>query len=124
MSKLEMENKMAESPRDRIPESAVEAYLTQACESRGWLCYKTSSPGTNGFPDRTIITKTGMVVFCEVKRPNETPRKLQLIILRKLKKNNANVCVTDCYASVDTLIKALERDKMPRRIDKTTFVVK
>lgn len=115
---------MSETPRDRILESVVENYLVEECESRGWLCYKTSSPGTNGFPDRTIITKTGMVVFCEVKRPNETPRKLQLRILRKLKENKANVCVTDCHASVDSLIKALERDKMPRCIDKTTFVVK
>ena len=108
---------------DRPRENIIEAYLVAQCTERGWLCYKTASPGRNGFPDRTVITDTGMVVFVEVKRPGEVPRKLQVRILSEMREHGANVCVTHDHASVDMLVRALERDRMPAVADDDTFYV-
>lgn len=109
--------------KSRPRENTVESYLCELCESRGWLCYKLACIGTNGFPDRTIITDTGMIVFCEVKRPGEKPRKLQIRRMRELKRNKVNVCATDSREGVDKLVSALDIGKMPKNLDKNTFMV-
>ena len=108
---------------DRPRENIIEAYLVAQCTDRGWLCYKTASPGRNGFPDRTVITNTGMVVFVEVKRPGEVPRKLQVRILAEMRDHGANVCVVHDRASVDTLVSALRCGRMPAVAPDNTFYV-
>ena len=58
-------------------EAVVERYFKKRCESEGFLCYKFTSPGTDGVPDRVIIGH-GLTVFVELKAPGEKPRKLQV----------------------------------------------
>lgn len=104
-------------------ESTIEGYLVSRCRDRGWLCYKTESPGRSGFPDRTIVTNAGMVAFVEVKRPGEVPRKLQVHTLKRLREHRANVCVVHDRASVDTLVSALRCGRMPAVAPDNTFYV-
>lgn len=107
----------------RPREHEIEKHLEDECIARGWLCYKTASPARNGFPDRTVITDTGKVVFVEVKRPKEVPRKLQVRILSAIRNHGADVCVTHDHESVEALIHALEHDKMPPVANDRTFYV-
>ena len=57
-------------------EKTIEQYLVDTVESRGGKCLKLTSPGNAGVPDRLIILQ-GEVRFLELKRPGETPSKLQ-----------------------------------------------
>ena len=59
-----------------IRESNVEQYLVRKMKEAGGLCYKFVSPGCDGVPDRICIYR-GQVIFVELKRPGEMPRKLQ-----------------------------------------------
>lgn len=107
----------------QVRESVIEKYLDTSCKARGWLCFKTISPSTNGFPDRTIITDTGRVVFCEVKRPNEKPRKLQVIILKRIRDHNADVCVVSTKEQTDILMELLESGRPIAIEDERSFYV-
>lgn len=107
----------------RPKEHEIEKHLEDECIARGWLCYKTSSPSYNGFPDRTIITNTGRIVFVEVKRPKEVPRKLQVRILSAMRDHGADVCVAHDHKSVEALVSALDKDRMPPVADDRTFYV-
>lgn len=55
-------------------ENYVEGYLDRQAAAHGWVCYKLTSPGRNGFPDRVIIGN-GYTIFVETKsrvgRPSE-----------------------------------------------------
>jgi len=57
----------------QLTEKDIEAYFRDECKSRGWGCYKNISDprrgGTPGFPDRTVVLPSGMVVFVELKSP-------------------------------------------------------
>ena len=45
----------------------IERHLVNDVKKLGGLCYKFVSPGTQGIPDRIIITAQGRIIFCQVK---------------------------------------------------------
>ncbi len=51
-------------------ESDLETQVINYCTKRGWLCLKLRLVSMIGFPDRTIVTHTG-VVFVELKRAKQ-----------------------------------------------------
>jgi hypothetical protein len=114
--------------RDRMNrelESKIETYLEELCKERGWICQKAAAVGSSGFPDRIIVTNTGQVTFCELKRPNEKPRKLQIkMFLKPLFDHNASVVVVSDKNQADELIKQLEKGLKPEPNDETTFYIK
>ncbi|MBC2207428.1 VRR-NUC domain-containing protein [Listeria booriae] len=57
-------------------ESKVEEYLREQVKKRGGLCWKFTSPGTRGVPDR-IVMLNNRVAFVETKAPSKGLRKLQ-----------------------------------------------
>ena len=68
-------------------EREIERKLVNAVKERGGICWKFTSPGTAGVPDRIILMPEGRIAFVEVKAPSEEPRKLQLSrhkLLRRL----------------------------------------
>ena len=95
------------------PEDYVEGYLRRQATNRGWLCYKFTSPGTSGVPDRIVIGN-GLVVFAELKAPGEKPRPLQVKRIRDMRKRGARVEVIDSREGVDELIESMERREVPR----------
>jgi hypothetical protein len=114
--------------RDRMNrelESKIETYLEELCKERGWICQKAAAIGSSGFPDRIIVTNTGQVTFCELKRPNEKPRKLQIkMFLKPLNEHNASVVVVSNKDQADELVRQLDAGLIPKPIDETTFYIK
>lgn len=46
----------------------MESYFREEVQKVGALCFKFTSPGTRGVPDRIVVSKKG-VFFVELKRP-------------------------------------------------------
>lgn len=90
------------SPRERV----IEDYLLTQCRAHGFLCLKFVSPTRRGVPDR-IVVALGRIVFVEVKRPGDRPRKLQQLMHTKLRRHGAEVHVVDDKPSVDAFIANL-----------------
>ena len=59
-------------------EKMIESRLVQEVQSRGGLCWKFTSPGTDGVPDRIVLMPGGKIAFVEVKAPGKKPRPLQV----------------------------------------------
>lgn len=58
-------------------EVTLESKLVHEVERRGGLCWKFTSPGTAGVPDRIVITPTGRTIFIEMKTPGGKLQPLQ-----------------------------------------------
>ena len=54
-------------------EKTIEAKLVKRVESVGGKCWKFTSPGTAGVPDRIVLLPGGRIVFVELK---DTGKKL------------------------------------------------
>lgn len=80
------------SPADVKPamlEKEIEKKICDYAKSKGCLVYKFTSPNQRAVPDRLIVAPNGHVGFLELKRPGNTPTKLQSIELAKLKQQGA-----------------------------------
>ena len=69
------------------------------------LYWKFTVPGLRGVPDRIALYKGGRVVFLELKRAGEKPRKLQKYIIRRMRAFGFTVLVCD---NTDEAIAQLE----------------
>ena len=58
-------------------EQKIEQQLVHAVRKAGGQCYKFTSPGTAGMPDRCVILPGGRIAFVEIKAPGQKPRPLQ-----------------------------------------------
>lgn len=85
-------------------EKVIEQKLTKAVRQNGGVCWKFTSPGTAGVPDRIILMPKGHIAFVEVKAPGEKPRPLQLSRHRLLRKLGFKVYVLD---NIDDITKIL-----------------
>ena len=50
-------------------EKSIEQKLVKEVSSQGGLCWKFTSPGTAGVPDRLVLLPYGKTGFIEVKAP-------------------------------------------------------
>lgn len=85
------------------PEETVETYLCRQAEKLGFLCYKFTSPGQAGVPDRMLVGY-GMTFFIETKAPGEKPRKLQEYVISKMQNHGALVFVADNKKTIDNIL--------------------
>lgn len=85
-------------------EKVIEQKLTKAVRQNGGVCWKFTSPGTAGVPDRIILMPNGRIAFVEIKAPGEKPRPLQLSRHRLLRKLGFKVYVLD---NIDDITKIL-----------------
>lgn len=90
--------------RDR--EDKVEHHLVKESKRLGYLCYKFTSPGNSGVPDRVIIGHN-QTIFIETKAPGKKPRVLQDRVIGRMKEHGANVYVVDSVEAVDELLAKL-----------------
>lgn len=72
-------------------ESSIEARLVKLVRARGGLCYKFTSPGNPGVPDRIVITADGRVIFVELKTEIGRLAKIQKWQHEELRKRGADV---------------------------------
>lgn len=85
-------------------ESFIEEKLTKAVKQNGGICWKFTSPGTAGVPDRIILMPKGRIAFVEVKAPGEKPRPLQLSRHQLLRRLGFKVYVLDALEDIEKII--------------------
>lgn len=87
-------------------EHTIERHLIEICQRHSFLCWKFTSPGRTGVPDRVIITPAG-TVFVELKRPGATLRPKQQIVVAAMRRAGGRVYTIDSIAAADDLVAAL-----------------
>ena len=86
-------------------EKEVEQKLVKAVKHNGGVCWKFTSPGTAGVPDRLILMPFGKFAFVEVKAPGEKPRPLQVSRMKLLKRLGFKVFVLDNPEDIEKILK-------------------
>ncbi len=92
-------------------EKVIEQKLTKAVRQNGGVCWKFTSPGTAGVPDRIILMPKGHIAFVEVKAPGEKLRPLQLSRHRLLRKLGFKVYVLDNIDDIEKIISEVMTDE-------------
>ena len=85
-------------------EKIIEEKLIKAVQQNGGVCWKFTSPGTAGVPDRIVLMPGGRIAFVEVKAPGEKPRPLQLSRHKLLRRLGFLVYVLDACEDIDKII--------------------
>ena len=91
-------------------EKVIEQKLTKAVRQNGGVCWKFTSPGTDGVPDRIILMPKGHIAFVEVKAPGEKSRPLQLSRHRLLRRLGFKVYVLDALEDIEKIISEVKND--------------
>jgi hypothetical protein len=81
-------------------ESKIEKAYCQEVKKRGGITIKMVSPSMIGLPDRMIILPKVPIYFIEFKRPGEKPRKIQQVIIRKLRELGVIVYVVSTLTPI------------------------
>ena len=74
-------------------EKTVERHLVEGVKKLGGLCYKFVSPGTQGVPDRIIVTAQGRIIFAELKTEQGVLSKIQQYVIEQMRLRHADVRV-------------------------------
>jgi hypothetical protein len=100
-------------------ESDLEKYLITESNKRGFLCLKLRIDGTNGWPDRTLFSKHGMVAFIELKRPKRgRPSSLQRKWIAELVERGRIAEFIESKDALDRILDMLDTfDRLSRELD-------
>ena len=93
--------------RRTVHEHWIEDYLALRLAQAGHLCLKFVSPGFPGVPDRLVLTRTGRILFVEVKSPGAPLRRSQPQVIKLLRKLGFRVEVIDTMAQTNFLLQEL-----------------
>ena len=91
-------------------EKIIEEKLIKAVKQKGGVCWKFTSSGTAGVPDRIVLMPKGHIAFVEVKAPNQKPRPLQLSRHKLLRRLGFQVYVLDALEDIDKIILEVKND--------------
>lgn len=91
-----------------MKESVIEARLVREVKKRGGLCYKFTSPGTAGVPDRIIILPGGRVVFAELKTEIGRLAKIQKWQIDEIRNRGCDVRVLKGLDQVLDFLKEVD----------------
>ncbi len=89
-------------------EREIEKKLVNSVKEQGGICWKFTSPGTAGVPDRIILMPEGRIAFVEVKAPGEKPRPLQQSRHRLLRRLGFKVYVLDALEDIEKIISEVK----------------
>ena len=89
-------------------EREIEGKLRDAVKAMGGVCWKFTSPGTAGVPDRIILMPNGRIAFVETKAPGEKPRPLQLSRHRLLRRLGFKVYVLDSKEDIRKIVEEVQ----------------
>ena len=98
-----------------MKESAIEARLVREVKKRGGLCYKFTSPGNPGVPDRIVILPGGTTIYVELKTEIGRLAKIQKWQIEELRKRGVDVRV---LKGMDQVMNFLE-EVMPNEVHST-----
>ena len=90
-----------------MKEKHLETKLKKTVEDLGGICWKLTSPGTTGVPDR-ICLKAGRAVFVELKAPGKKPRPIQNHRINQLRDQGFTVLVVDSPDGIAEVADALQ----------------
>lgn len=90
-----------------ILERDIERKVVAYAKKRNVLCYKFTSPGNRGVPDRILIGPSGKIAFLELKRPGQKPTALQQHILDNLTARGVTAWACDWFDGAKQLIDSL-----------------
>ena len=76
-----------------MKESQIEKYLVRKVREKGGLCYKFTSPGNPGVPDRIVITPDGRTIYVELKTDIGRLANIQKWQRSEMEKRGADVRV-------------------------------
>jgi len=83
-------------------EAKVESLFVRRVAERGGTALKQT--GIAGISDRLVLLPGGRMIFVELKRPGEKPRKLQVYWLNKLERMGFETAVLDSVESVEEFV--------------------
>ena len=89
-------------------EKEVEEALVKAVKQLGGICWKFTSPGTSGVPDRLCLFVGGKVGFVECKAPGKTLRPLQEKRKRQIEKLGFKVYILDSKEKIQEVINGIQ----------------
>ena len=93
---------------ESMREKSIEAKLVDAVKAAGGVCWKFTSPGTSGVPDRIVLLPSGRIAFVEVKASGEKLRPLQRLRIRTLRRLGFKAFVLDTPEQVGGIIDAIQ----------------
>lgn len=91
-------------------EKTIERRLVEGVKKLGGMCLKFVSPGTQGVPDRIILTAGGRVIFAELKSETGRLTKLQKYTIEQMRKRGADVRVVKGMDAVLELLAEIGGD--------------
>lgn len=91
-----------------MKESKIEKQIVDHAKSLGWHVLKFVSPSKRGVPDR-IFFKSGIVLFMEIKKEGEPPRRQQIKRLKELNDQNIPAFVVDDIDQGKKIINQYEK---------------
>lgn len=89
-------------------EKKVEERLRKGVAARGGICWKWTSPGKAGVPDRIVVTKGPVICFVELKTEAGKLTPLQKAAQYALSSLGANVFTLYGPADVDRFLASLD----------------
>jgi len=89
-------------------ENEIEAKLVAAVKAVGGVCWKFTSPGIAGVPDRIVLMPFGRIGFVEVKTPGEKPRSLQRLRIKTLRRLGFKAFVLDSPDQIGGIIDEIQ----------------
>ena len=93
-----------------MKESTIEARLVREVKKRGGLCYKFTSPGNPGVPDRIVILPGGTTVYVELKTEIGRLAKIQKWQIEELRRRGAVVRVLKGMDQVLAFLEEVDKD--------------
>ncbi len=93
-----------------MSEKQLEERLKIKVERLGGLCFKWTSPGRRGVPDRICILPAGRTIFVEMKAPDGKLGPLQRKRLEELRSLGHEAYVLHTKQKVDDFIKMIASD--------------
>lgn len=92
-----------------MKEKEIEKRLVQEVRKRGGLCWKFTSPGTDGVPDRIVLMPDKKIAFVELKATGEKMRPLQKYRKLQLKELGFPVYCIDNVVQIVPILDEIER---------------
>lgn len=95
-----------------MKESAIEARLIREVKKRGGLCYKFTSPGNPGVPDRIVILPGGATIYVELKTEIGRLAKIQKWQIEELRRRGAVVRVLKGMDQVLAFLEEVDKGEI------------
>ena len=95
-----------------MKESAIEARLVREVKKRGGLCYKFTSPGNPGVPDRIVILPGGATIYVELKTEIGRLAKIQKWQIEELRRRGAVVRVLKGMDQVLAFLEEVDKGEI------------